>query len=342
MKLYKPILALSCALLLAGCAEPAGNSETPAAESESTSIVEATPLKKLIEGLAAQNYTAKMTMRSGAEMLGSTTDLSLSPEEFIYLQAEDAGVYYGQVEQGTAAVLFSGADILDAQLLTPAKVGPWNFVYTVADIIGDGSDWALAGEEYTAAEDSDVAAMGAAYLGYDLETVECFNPTLVITEDGADLNYGLGTAGQVAMTVDIEITDIGTTAFDCPADLDVTFTAPSGWGEIVEYYAPALGLDFPAGAFGAGYYASVDDYYGIVTISDPTADFDAFKAAMDPILQAAGYTLDEEYSVGGTYSWYKGDVYFDYTYYTPEETGTPDIYPQGMLYVDILDMSSYY
>lgn len=144
------------------------------------------------------------------------------------------------------------------------------------------------------------------------------------------------------MTVDIEITDIGTTAFDCPADLDVTFTIPSDWGEIVEYYAPALGLDFPAGAFGAGYYASVDDYYGIVTISDPTADFDAFKAAMDPILQAAGYTLDEEYSGEGTYSWYKGDVYFDYTYYTPEETGTPDIYPQGMLYVDILDMSSYY
>ena len=54
------------------------------------------------------------------------------------------------------------------------------------------------------------------------------------------------------MTVDIEITDIGSTAFDCPADLDVTFTAPSDWGEIVEYYAPALGLDFPAGAFGAG------------------------------------------------------------------------------------------
>ena len=87
---------------------------------------------------------------------------------------------------------------------------------------------------------------------------------------------------------------------------------------------------------------AVDDYYGIVTISDPTADFDAFKAAIDPILLSAGYTLDEEYSVEGTYSWYKGDVYFDYTYYTPEETGTPDIYPQGMLYVDILDMSSYY
>lgn len=93
MKLSKPILALSCALLLAGCAEPAGTSETPAAESESTSTVEATPLEKLIEGLAAQNYTAKMTMRSGAQMLGSTTDLSLSPEEFIYLQAEDAGIY---------------------------------------------------------------------------------------------------------------------------------------------------------------------------------------------------------------------------------------------------------
>ena len=144
MKLSKPILALSCALLLAGCAEPAGTSETPAAESESTSTVEATPLEKLIEGLAAQNYTAKMTMRSGAAMLGSTTDLSLSPEEFIYLQAEDTGVYYGQVEQGTAAVLFSGADVLDAQLLTPAKVSPWNFVYTVADIIG-GAEKILAG-----------------------------------------------------------------------------------------------------------------------------------------------------------------------------------------------------
>lgn len=340
MKISKPILALSCALLLAGCADPVTTTDS-LSESESSSAP-ASLLEELVDKLANQNYTATATLRSGAQMLATTTDISISPEQFFYLQGEDEGIYYGHVGQGTAAVMFSGEDVLDAQLLSPAKVNPLNFVYMVIDIIGDGSDWELVGDEYVAGEGSNAAAMAAAYLGYDIESVDCYSLTLVITEDGANISYGLGTSGQVDMTADIAITAIGTTSYNCPAAVDVTFAAPTEWGQIVDYYAPSLGLDFPTGAFGAGYYATIDDYYGVVTIVDPTVDFDSFKATIDPLLEAAGYALDEEYSVDGTYSWYTDDVYFDYTYYTPEETGSSEIYPQGLLYVDIWDMSTLY
>lgn len=359
MKFSKPIMALSCALLLAGCADPVTTGTTGTSEADSTistpSDTETNPgssdagstgtmtLAELIAALEPENYTAKVTILSGAAIYGTTTDISLSKDEFIYLLSEDEGYYYGPVEQGTAAMLFSGSDILDAQLLSPAKVTPWNFVYTVLDIIGDGSDWTLeSGSEYAADEASDSAMMAIAYAGYDYEAYECYAPTLTIAEDGANLNYGIGYDGESVMTVDIDITNIGTTEYDCPADLNYTFTAPTEWGETVDYYAPSLGLDFPTGAFGVGYYATVDEYYGVVSITDPTADFDAFKAAIDPILEGAGYELDEEYSSDGYYSWYSDSVYFDYYYYTAEETGAPDIYPQGVLYVDILDMSSYY
>ena len=385
MKVSKAILALSCALLLAGCAEDPAASTTPveggstattsavdtgtsATADKTPDITQTTPdpdvtdpdlpdetdssktdvpdvtepevptdamtLAELIEGLGAGNYTVNASAEYSGVDTGSWIDYCISDQVIYNMSTTIDGVYYGPVEQGTAALAFSGDQIVDAQLLSPAKVDAWNFVYTMSDIIAYEDEWELQDGAYVADPTGDVGTMAVYYTGYNPMLYDADAITLTLGEDAATLQFDVKLS-SATVTVTCIISDIGTTEYAPDIAMEYDFVAPTEWAPDLENYFPEVGFAMPDGFFGIGYYAYYDEDGLGLNITDATAKVDGLADALSALLEADGWTVDEYWTYDNYYAWTKDSVCFDYQIYTAEDTGMPDVYPNGLVNVSI-------
>lgn len=395
MKVSKAILALSCALLLAGCAEDLSSSDSLDGGETSTSHsdvdvtgtpditelptdtdtdpgagtdtnpdpvetdtntepeepdvtpepsetepeepvdpIDAMTLAELIEGLGAGNYTVEANAAYSGVDTGSWIDYCISKEVIYNMATNVDGVYYGPVDQGTAAISFSGDQIVDGQLLSTAKVDAWNFVYTVADIIADESEWELQDGVYVADPMDYPGTYAVYYTGYNPMLYDADAISLTLGEGTATLKFDVKLSAAT-VTVECLISNIGTTEYDPAVEMEYDFAAPTEWAPDIETYFPEVGFAIPEGVFGIGYYAYYDDDYLGLKISDVTANIDGLAELLADLLEADGWVADEYWTYDNYYAWTKDSVCFDYEIYTAEETEMPEIYPNGLVNISI-------
>lgn len=84
----------------------------------------------------------------------------------------------------------------------------------------------------------------------------------------------------------------------------------------------------PESVFGIGCYACYDADYLRLNITDA-------PDKIGGLLEADGWTVGEYWTCDNYYAWTEDAICFDYQIYTAEDTGMPDVYPNGLVNISI-------